>query len=99
MAHLVAHGLAPARSRLLVLVGERYTVGWVLEEQAPPPDSPGHDVDVLEARFPVLTTAIRDYFVGTGRTADDLYRDGARLALGLPDEQGPGGRPAGHIPP
>ncbi|GAA3606544.1 TetR/AcrR family transcriptional regulator C-terminal domain-containing protein [Microlunatus ginsengisoli] len=83
MATLVAGGLALRRARLLVLVGERYTVGWVLEEQAPAPESPAPDLDVLRARLPTVTAAIADYFDGTGRGADDLYRDGARLLLGL----------------
>jgi TetR/AcrR family tetracycline transcriptional repressor len=85
MATLVDHGVVLAQARLLVLVGERYTVGWVLEEQAPAPGGPGPDIDLLQARFPLITTAVSDYFVGTGRTADDLFRDGAGLLLGLPD--------------
>lgn len=85
MATLVDHGVDLHHARLLVLAGERYTVGWVLEEQSPPPDAPGPDIDALRARFPVATRAIAEYF-GTGRTADDLYFDIARLVLHLPDE-------------
>lgn len=81
MAALVARGMTPRDARLLVLVGERFTVGWVLEEQAPPPEGPPPSLEELQARFPVATQAIGDYFVGTGRTADDLFRDGARLIL------------------
>jgi TetR/AcrR family transcriptional regulator, tetracycline repressor protein len=85
MATLVDHGVDLHHARLLVLAGERYTVGWVLEEQSPVPDAPSPDVDALRARFPVATRAIVEYFT-PGRTADDLYRDIARLVLHLPDE-------------
>jgi TetR/AcrR family tetracycline transcriptional repressor len=85
MATLVEHGHTAHEARLLVLAGERYTVGWVLEEQSPPPDGPAPDLDVLRARFPVMVQAISDYFVGTGRTAEDLYRDAARQVLGIPE--------------
>jgi TetR/AcrR family tetracycline transcriptional repressor len=85
MATLVDHGVDLHHARLLVLAGERYTVGWVLEEQSPAPDAPSPDVDALRARFPVATRAITEYFT-PGRTPDDLYRDIARLVLHLPDE-------------
>ncbi|WP_203712811.1 TetR family transcriptional regulator [Asanoa siamensis] len=85
MATLVAHGVDLHHARLLVLAGERYTVGWVLEEQSPAPDPPDIDVDALRARFPVVTRGITEYF-SAGRTADDLFRDAARLVLHLPDE-------------
>ncbi|MEU1972243.1 TetR family transcriptional regulator [Microbacterium sp. NPDC019599] len=81
MATLVERGMDVHRARLLVLAGERYTVGWVLEEQSPEPVGAQVDPDELQARFPVMMGAISDYFVGTGRTADDLYRDAARLIL------------------
>lgn len=87
MSTLVGRGIAAGRARLLVLAGERYTVGWVLEEQAPESDIEV-DPDGLRARFPVATRAITDYFEGTGRTADDLFRDGARLVLHLGDPTG-----------
>ena len=35
MSTLVDHGIDLERARLLVLAGERFTVGYVLEEQAP----------------------------------------------------------------
>ena len=82
---LVSRGIDSQRARLLVLVGERYTVGWVLEEQSPAPPTGAIDVDELRTRFPVMTSAIVEYFSGTGRTADDLYRDGARLILRIDD--------------
>ncbi|MGN6206890.1 TetR family transcriptional regulator [Humibacter sp.] len=81
MAALVERGMDAQDARLLVLVGERFTVGWVLEEQSPAPNGPAPSVDELQARFPVASKAIGDYFAGTGRTADDLFRDGARLIL------------------
>jgi TetR/AcrR family tetracycline transcriptional repressor len=84
MATLVQRGMDARDARLLVLVGERFTVGWVLEEQSPPPEGPAPSVEQLRARFPVAARAIGDYFTGTGRTADDLFDDAARLALGLP---------------
>jgi TetR/AcrR family tetracycline transcriptional repressor len=85
MATLVGHGIDLHHARLLVLAGERYTFGWVLEEQGTVPEEPDIDVDALRARFPVATRAITEYFTA-GRTADDLYRDIARLVLNLPDE-------------
>lgn len=85
MATLVEHGADLHHARLLVLAGERYTVGWVLEEQSPPPDPPDIDIDILRARFPVVTRAITEYF-SAGSTPDDLYRDIARLILQLPPE-------------
>lgn len=77
---LVGSGLELRRARLLMLAGERYTVGWVLEEQAPPPDSPDLDMDAMRARFPLVIQGITEYF-GEGRTADDLFRDAARIVL------------------
>ncbi|GIF46539.1 TetR family transcriptional regulator [Asanoa ferruginea] len=85
MATLVDRGTDLHHARLLVLAGERYTVGFVLEEQSPAPDAPDVDIAALQARFPVATRAITEYFTA-GHTADDLYRDIARLVLNLPDE-------------
>jgi TetR/AcrR family transcriptional regulator, tetracycline repressor protein len=83
MSTLAAHGLELQRARMTVLVGERYTVGYVLEEQAPVPDSSREfDLTELQRRLPMMTRAIGEYFAG-GRTSDDLYRDGVRLMLGL----------------
>jgi AcrR family transcriptional regulator len=86
MSTLVDHGVELQRARLLVLAGERLTVGYVLEEQAPVNDTQqAPDVDELQRRFPVMTQAIGQYFTG-GRTSDDLYRDVARVILGLPPQ-------------
>jgi TetR/AcrR family tetracycline transcriptional repressor len=86
MSTLVEHGVDLQRARLTVLAGERYTVGYVLEEQAPPPE-PDREFDIaeLQRRFPTVTRAIGEYF-STGRTSDDLYRDGLRLVVGIPSE-------------
>ena len=56
------------------------TVGWSSKSRPRRPD-----IDALQARFPVVTRAITEYFA-TSRTADDLDRDVARLVLPLPDE-------------
>ncbi|QAY72567.1 TetR family transcriptional regulator [Agromyces protaetiae] len=82
MSTLVAHGVELQRARLTVLAGERFTVGYVLEEQAPvDPAQQPPDLGELQRRFPVMTRAIGEYF-STGRGSDDLYRDIARLILG-----------------
>ena len=84
MSALVDHGIELQRARLLVLAGERFTVGYVLEEQAPTDATQqAPDVAELQRRFPVMVRAIGQYF-STGRSSDDLYRDTARLILGLP---------------
>jgi TetR/AcrR family tetracycline transcriptional repressor len=84
MSTLVDHGVELQRARLLVLAGERVTVGYVLEEQAPVDETQtAPDVDELKRRFPVMTRAIGQYF-SAGRTSDDLYRDMARLIINLP---------------
>jgi TetR/AcrR family tetracycline transcriptional repressor len=71
---------------LTVLAGERFTVGYVLEEQPSPGESPQPaDVDELRRRFPVMTQAIGEY-LSVERTSDDLYRDIARLILNLPPQ-------------
>ena len=84
MSTLVGHGVELQQARLLVLAGERLTVGYVLEEQAPTDETQQTpDGDELQRRFPVMIRAIGEYF-SAGRTSDDLYRDIVRLMLGLP---------------
>ncbi len=84
MATLVSCGVELARARLTVLAGERYTVGYVLEEQDPEAGAEREtDVAELRRRFPTIVQAVTEYF-SAGRTADDLYEDGVRLLLGLP---------------
>ncbi|KQP01828.1 TetR family transcriptional regulator [Leifsonia sp. Leaf264] len=84
MSTLVGHGIELQRARLLVLAGERFTVGYVLEEQAPVDSGQqAPDVAELQRRFPVMFQAIGEYFAAD-RSSDDLYRDAARLVLGFP---------------
>ena len=86
MSALVDQGVELQRARLTVLAGERFTVGYVLEEQSPTDETQQPpDVEELKRRFPVVTQAIGQYF-SDGRTSDDLYRDIARLILGLPPQ-------------
>jgi AcrR family transcriptional regulator len=86
MSTLVDRGIELHQARLVVLAGERFTVGYVLEEQAPADETrQPPDVDELRRRFPVMTGAIADYF-STHRTSDDLYRDIVRLILNLPSQ-------------
>ncbi len=88
MRTLVGQGNDLHRARLLVLAGERFTVGYVLEEQAPTDTARNApDADDLRRRFPLAGRAVSEYF-STGRTADDLYQDIARLVLGLPPRAG-----------
>ena len=86
MSTLVDRGVELQQARLFVLGGERFTVGYVLEEQAPTdPTQQPPDVAALQRRFPVMTQAIGQYF-SIHRSSDDLYRDTARLLLGLPPQ-------------
>jgi TetR/AcrR family tetracycline transcriptional repressor len=84
MSRLVDHGIELQRARFLTLAGERFTVGYVLEEQAPvdatqqPPD-----VEELQRRIPTTVQAIGQYFAA-GRTSDDLFQDVVRVILGMP---------------
>ncbi|BEL03954.1 tetracycline resistance transcriptional repressor TetR(A) [Actinoplanes sichuanensis] len=97
MSSLVNQGIPLRRARVIVLTVERFTVGHVLEEQAPRPDAEalkGFDMDAFTARHPTSIAAITDYFQ-PGRTVDDLFQDcldvvieGATAKAGPPDEQG-----------
>ena len=80
MARLVADDVPLQRARLLVLGVERFTLGYVLEEQAGPGDRPAPDLEQLNRRLPLSIKAITDYY-GAGRTADDLFADGIRLII------------------
>lgn len=81
MAALAARGVPLAEARLRVLAAERFTVGYVLEEQAPQPAGPGPDVEEMTNRFPTATRAIREYF-SAGHTADDVFTDVLRIVVG-----------------
>ncbi|MFH8251997.1 TetR/AcrR family transcriptional regulator C-terminal domain-containing protein [Microbacterium sp. B2969] len=78
---LVEAGVSVGEARLVVLAVERFTIGYVLDEQSPQPDDADRPApEELMRRLPNLTRAIIDYFE-TGRTADDLFRDEVRLIL------------------
>ncbi|WP_426502135.1 TetR/AcrR family transcriptional regulator C-terminal domain-containing protein [Dactylosporangium sp. McL0621] len=77
MSTLVARGISLRQARVIVLTVERFTVGHVLEEQAPRPDAEAlktFDLDVFTERHPTMVSAITEYF-RPGRTVDDLFGD------------------------
>ena len=77
MSSLVARGIALRQARVIVLTVERFTVGHVLEEQAPRPDMKAlknFDMPAFTEKHPTMVTAIADYF-RPGCTVDDLFRD------------------------
>ena len=77
MGSLVARGIPLHQARVIVLTVERFTVGHVLEEQAPRPDSKaleGFDMAAFTERHPTLVAGIAEYFE-PGRTVDDLFRE------------------------
>jgi TetR/AcrR family tetracycline transcriptional repressor len=77
MSTLVARGIPLRQARVIVLTVERFTVGHVLEEQAPRPDADAlkdFDMAAFTERHPTVVTAIAEYF-RPGRTVDDLFRD------------------------
>jgi TetR/AcrR family tetracycline transcriptional repressor len=79
---LIEADVSLSEARLVVLAVERFTIGYVLEEQASPPEDPARQPSPEEImrRLPNITRAIVDYF-HDGRTADDLFRDEIRLIL------------------
>ncbi|MEV4512669.1 TetR/AcrR family transcriptional regulator C-terminal domain-containing protein [Dactylosporangium sp. NPDC049525] len=77
MSTLVARGVSLRQARVIVLTVERFTVGHVLEEQAPRPDAAAlkdFDMATFTGQYPTLVAAITDYF-SPGRTVDDLFND------------------------
>jgi TetR/AcrR family tetracycline transcriptional repressor len=77
MSTLVARGIPLRQARVIVLTVERFTVGHVLEEQAPRPDAEalkGFDMAAFAEQHPTVVAAVADYF-RPGRTVDDLFRD------------------------
>lgn len=77
MSTLVARGIPLGQARVIVLTVERFTVGHVLEEQAPRPDADalkGFDMAAFTERHPTVVSAVAEYFE-PGRTVDDLFRD------------------------
>ena len=84
MSTLVDHGVELQRARLVTLAGERFTVGYVLEEQSPTDATQqAPDIEELKLRLPHMVEAIGEYF-STGRTSDDLFRDTLRVILFQP---------------
>ncbi|MEU8078728.1 TetR/AcrR family transcriptional regulator C-terminal domain-containing protein [Catellatospora citrea] len=77
MSTLVARGVPLRQARVIVLTVERFTVGHVLEEQAPRPDAEGlkdFDMATFAEQHPTVVAAVTEYFQ-PGRTVDDLFRD------------------------
>ncbi len=82
MSTLVARGIPLRQARVIVLTVERFTVGHVLEEQAPRPDADAlknFDMATFTEQHPTAVAAIAEYFQ-PGRTVDDLFHD----CLGAP---------------
>jgi TetR/AcrR family tetracycline transcriptional repressor len=77
MSTLVARGVSLRHARVIVLTVERFTVGHVLEEQAPRPEGDAlkdFDMTTFTERHPTVVAAVTDYF-RPGRTVDDLFRE------------------------
>ena len=77
MSSLVARGIPMRQARVIVLTVERFTVGHVLEEQAPRPDADAlkdFDMATFAEQHPTVVAAIAEYF-RPGRTVDDLFRE------------------------
>jgi TetR/AcrR family tetracycline transcriptional repressor len=88
MSTLVAQGVPLRRARLTVLTVERFTIGFVLEEQAPRPDEEalkGFDLEAFGAAHPTVMAGVTEYF-GEGNTVDDLFRECLTTVI-----EGPGG--------
>lgn len=77
MRTLAERGVPLRQARVIVLTVQRFTVGHVLEEQAPRPDPAAlaeFDMTTFTDRHPTLVAAITEYFT-PGVTVDDLFRD------------------------
>lgn len=75
MSTLVADGVPLRRARVVVLTVERFTIGYVLEEQAPRPDEfalSSWDLTEFTATHPTMIAGITDFFQD-GRGPDDLF--------------------------
>ncbi|PRX69426.1 TetR family transcriptional regulator [Nonomuraea fuscirosea] len=83
MSTLMERGFALRQARLIVLTVERFTLGFVLEEQWPRPEAgSGEDLDLAAygAMFPTVMAGVTDYFQ-PGRTVDDLFQDCLRMVI------------------
>jgi len=87
MSTLVARGVALHQARVTVLTVERVTIGFALEEQAPPPDTEGFDLDAYTAAYPTVIAGITEYFK-PGRTVDDLFLECVTLVVEGPQSAG-----------
>ncbi|KAB8188938.1 TetR family transcriptional regulator [Nonomuraea phyllanthi] len=77
MSTLVERGIPLRQARLIVMTALRFTVGYVLEEQAGRPDADaldGFDMAAYAAAYPTVMAGVTEYFQA-GRTVDDLFRD------------------------
>ncbi|MEU6431834.1 TetR/AcrR family transcriptional regulator C-terminal domain-containing protein [Microbispora sp. NPDC046973] len=77
MSTLVGRGIPLRQARLIVLTVLRFTVGYVLEEQAGRPGADaldGFDMAAYAAAYPTVMAGVTEYFQA-GRTVDDLFRD------------------------
>jgi TetR/AcrR family tetracycline transcriptional repressor len=83
MSSLVNREIPLREARLTVLAVEHFTIGHVLEEQAPRPDADAladFDADAFAKQHPTVIAAITEYFE-PGRTVDDLFRDSLGVIL------------------
>jgi TetR/AcrR family tetracycline transcriptional repressor len=83
MSTLVARGIPLRQARVIVLTVERFTVGHVLEEQAPRPDAESlkdFDMAAFAEQHPTVVAAIAEYF-RPGRTVDDLFGDCLQVVI------------------
>jgi TetR/AcrR family tetracycline transcriptional repressor len=80
MSTLVDRGLPLRQARLIVLAVARFTVGYVLEEQAPRPQAADVDVAAYARQYPTLIAGITEYFE-PGRTVDDLFHDCLQIVV------------------
>ncbi len=83
MSSLGAKGVSLQQACVITLTTERFTVGYVLEEQAPRPDETalkGWDLDAFTESHPTLIAGISEYF-RDGHTPDDLFEDCLRVVV------------------
>ncbi len=83
MRTLLEHGVPLRQARITVLVVQRFTIGYVLEEQSPPPDPADLKTFSAESfadRHPTVAAGVTEYFQD-GRTVDDLFRDSIKQIL------------------
>jgi TetR/AcrR family tetracycline transcriptional repressor len=84
MRSLADQGVPLRQARLTVLAVERFTMGHVLEEQAPRPaegEIADFDAAAFAEQYPTLLGAVQEYFQD-GRDVDDLFRDTLEIIIG-----------------